>query len=86
MAVLKLFQVRTNMLHNSVSDDNSGDHWAVGTDSSHYAGKPCRVLVQLQSEGEQVRLALSPKHAEDMARELLLKANKARAATLVAPT
>lgn len=52
------------MLHNNIKDDNSGDHWAVSHNSN---GK---VLIQLQENGEQVRVALTPEQALYMIEKL----------------
>jgi hypothetical protein len=67
------------MLHQYVKTDNSGYHWAVGSSTFFVPEKQGQVLVQLQEEGEQVRLALSAEQAEDMATELLNHAAKVRA-------
>lgn len=62
------------MRHNYIRDDASGDHWAVGA-SAHFQN----VLVQLQSEGEQVRLAIPEDEAVAMAEAILRTVAKQRA-------
>ena len=52
------------MLHNHIKDDSLGDHWAVSHNSN---GK---VLVQLQENGDQVRVALTPEQASYMIEKL----------------
>lgn len=64
------------MIHNYVRNDLSGDHWGTGV-SQHK-----EVLVQLQKDGEQVRLNMSPEEAEHLARALLHRAEQAREAAL----
>lgn len=60
------------MRHNYVGDDLSGAHWAVGESS----GKGL-ILVQVQdTDGSQVRVAMSPEHAQTMALALLEKVSK----------
>ena len=61
------------MLHRYLRDDTSGDHWAVGYSES----TPC-VLVQLQQDGEQVRVQMTPEQADAMAEELRRFAEKTR--------
>jgi len=60
------------MRHNYIKNDNSGDHWATNTNS--YG---C-VLVQLQGDGEQVRVILNIEQAEDFAQRLLRVIQKAK--------
>ncbi|MBC8738569.1 hypothetical protein F6X40_17565 [Paraburkholderia sp. UCT31] len=61
------------MRQNFIDDTGAGTHWAVGEDT--FFGK---VIVQLQDEtGEQVRVALVPAMARQMAERLLLAAAKA---------
>lgn len=67
------------MDHNNLKDDSSGDHWAVGCDTFHFPDQPAMVLVQLQENGEQVRVGMTPDQAEAMARQLLERAAAARA-------
>jgi hypothetical protein len=75
------------MLHQRINAN--GDHWGV----SHNALEPetvqhlrasgiepeMGVLVQLQELGEQVRVRMSPEHAEHMAAELVRMAALVRA-------
>ncbi len=62
------------MRHNYLRDDTSGDHWAVGT--SQYN----TVLLQVQENGEQVRIQMTVEQAEHCATELLLAIQRLRAA------
>lgn len=57
------------MRHHYVREEGntSGDHFAVGNTSDG------RVLVQLQHEGQQVRLDISPEDALFMALEIIRK-------------
>lgn len=60
------------MLHHYLDTSNtSGDHYAVSR-----SGMVAKVLAQLQSEGEQVRVALTPAQARHFARLLLAKADE----------
>lgn len=68
------------MRHNYLSDDNSGDHWAVNWCPDFFPGQQALVLVQLQKDGEQVRAPLTAEQAEEMSAALLTYAAKARAA------
>ncbi len=61
------------MLHHYLRDDTRGDHWGV----SYSRTEPC-VLVQLQQDGEQVRVQMTPEQAEAMAEELRRFAEKTR--------
>lgn len=62
------------MIHHSIHpESNSGDHWGVG--SNEYSGL---VLVQIQENGEQVRLGLTLEHAEAMAAAIMDHAAKVR--------
>ncbi len=60
------------MRHVYLRNDASADHYAVGLNS-----QPGTVLAQLQAQGEQVRVVLTPEQARDFARRLLLAADKA---------
>ena len=66
------------MIHHYTNEKSprSGDHWAVGSNT----GPNPVVLVQLQENGDQVRLGMTPEQAENMARELLAHAQKVRQA------
>ena len=55
------------MIHHYISNDTSGDHFGVSVSESTGL-----ILVQLQDKGEQVRVAMSPERARNMA-ALLLK-------------
>jgi len=68
------------MLHHYLSDDNSGDHWGVGSSTYFLPGREPVVLAQLQSAGEQVRISLTAEQAEEMAAALLEHAAKVRQA------
>lgn len=59
------------MRHIYLRDDTSGDHFAVNPNAERTA-----VLAQLQVNGEQVRAALTPEQARDMARRLVEAAEK----------
>lgn len=59
------------MLHHYLSNDNSGDHWGVGSSAFFLPGREPKVLAQIQNGGEQVRVALSADQAEEMAAALL---------------
>lgn len=61
------------MLHHYLRNDTSGDHWGVSLSSS----VPC-VLVQLQQDGEQVRVQMTPEQADAMAEELRRFAQRTR--------
>lgn len=61
------------MIHNSIKDDTSGDHYAVGQNSHGGVGV---VLAQIQSDGEQVRISLTPEQARHFAKGLILKADE----------
>lgn len=58
------------MLHHYLREDTSGDHWAVGRDSFHK-----KVIVQLQEEGNQARVAMTAEQARQMAAELIRHAD-----------
>lgn len=64
------------MKHNYLRNDTSGDHWAAGLCPA-LPGRPATVIAQLQSEGEQVRIALTPDQAIAFAQELLRHAEQA---------
>lgn len=49
------------MRHNYIKDDASGDHWSVGVNSTFK-----NILVQIQVDGQQVRIALDQDHAKRM--------------------
>lgn len=51
------------MRHNYIKDDTSGDHWAVAR-----SGKT--ILVQIQQDGEQVRIQLDWNQAYDMVNKM----------------
>lgn len=68
------------MLYHYLTDDNSGDHWGVGSSAYFLPGREPKVLAQLQNAGEQVRVAMSADQAEEMAAALLEHAAKVRAA------
>ena len=52
------------MQHNHIGNDNSGDHWGVSFNSNG------QVIVQLQENGEQVRLAMTTEQASHMIEKL----------------
>ncbi len=65
------------MLHHYLDlSDTNGDHYAVGR-----SGMTQKVLAQLQSDGEQVRLALTPERARHFAQLLLAKADEVEGST-----
>lgn len=59
------------MLHHYIRNDNSGDHYAVGIDTTNQV-----VLIQIQDNGEQVRITLTPQQSIDLA-TLIVKNAKA---------
>lgn len=63
------------MQHQYLDDSTSGDHWSVGGGTTETGAT---VLVQLQGEGEQVRIALTPEQAEAMSAALARQATWAR--------
>jgi hypothetical protein len=52
------------MIHHYIKEDASGDHYAVSHSSTG------SVLIQLQENGEQVRLAISPEQAIHLYEEI----------------
>lgn len=62
------------MIHHYTSNDTSGDHWAVGHNDDS-------VLIQLQKDGEQVRLQLDDRQVSALLEQLQL----ARAVTFPPP-
>jgi len=61
------------MIHHSISQS---DHWGVSVNTMFRV-----VLVQLQENGIQARISLTPEQADDMASELQRFASQARAIT-----
>lgn len=59
------------MIHNSIQSNPEGDHYAVGVSEINSL-----ILVQLQEEGNQARVALTPIEARYMAQLLLTAADK----------
>lgn len=55
-----------------VAGPNSGNHWA--TEANHDG----RVIAQLQEQGKQARVYMTPDQAEAFANELLLQVKIAR--------
>ena len=71
------------MIHHATKRKPATDHWAVswtGAPVPEATGPASQVLVQLQEEGEQVRVALTPEEAEAMAQQLFDFAQRALAA------
>lgn len=58
------------MKHNYITDDVNGDHWAVSRDGNG------NVLVQVQEEGLQARVAITPQIARQFAELLIVMAYK----------
>jgi len=71
------------MRHNLLRADNSGDHWAVGSNGEYWPGEWAGVLVQLMGNFEQVCVRMTPEQAEDMAAALQADAAKARVAPVM---
>jgi len=67
------------MKHNYLKDGCSGDHWAVGLDTTKRPGVPAGILVQVQQSGEQARIPLSVEQAEAFVAELTAKIAEAKA-------
>lgn len=66
------------MRHHATSNAN---HWAVGyTGDLYFDEAGGQVLVQVQENGQQARIPLTPEQAEAMAEQLLEFAQRARAA------
>lgn len=59
-------------------------HYAVSFTGDKVTPKDSQVLVQLQGQGDQVRIALTPEQAEHMAGELMRFAARVRAANQLA--
>jgi hypothetical protein len=59
------------VIHNSTQTNPDGDHYAVGI-----SGMSSLVLAQLQENGNQARIALTPTEARHMAELLLAAADK----------
>ena len=68
------------MLHHSLRDDTSGDHWAVGSSTHFLPGQSAQVIVQVQEAGDQARVAMTAEQAEEMAAALVSHAAKVRQA------
>jgi hypothetical protein len=68
------------MIHQRIND--AGDHWAVSYTGDMPEGFTPMVLVQIQEKGEQVRVAMTPEQAEEMASKLLKFALKTRTAEI----
>lgn len=68
------------MRHNATRHNPLGNHWAVGWTGDKLPSQPdsC-VLAQLQEDGNQARVVLTPEEAEAMAERLLHFAKQARA-------
>ncbi|PPC84397.1 MAG: hypothetical protein CTY35_01975 [Methylotenera sp.] len=64
------------MRHHYTTGDNSGNHWAVGVNSSESL-----VLVQIQHNDEQVRLPMTVMQARAFAKELIRNADKVESQT-----
>jgi hypothetical protein len=58
------------MIHNSTQTNPDGDHYAVGT-----SGMSALVLVQVQEDGNQSRIPLTPLEARHLAQLLLAAAD-----------
>lgn len=70
------------MLHHATKLKPQADHWAVswtGERLPRSLGKESAVLVQVQEDGNQARIALTPDEAEAMAVKLNEFAQKVRA-------
>lgn len=65
------------MLHHSTSH---GNHWAVSWTGEQLPGKEPSVLIQVQEEGNQARIPLTPEHARYMAAELIRFAERVETA------
>lgn len=68
------------MLHHATNLKPQTDHWAVSWSGEKLPGcKESMVIVQLQEDGNQARVALTPDEAEAMAQKLNDFAQKVRA-------
>lgn len=72
----------TTMRQHTTSPNN---HWGVSFTGACYGPADSTVLVQVQEDGAQARIPLSPEQAEAMAAKLLRFAAQAREANLKAP-
>lgn len=71
------------MIHHATKLKPQTDHWAVswtGELLPKSLGKASMVLVQLQEDGNQARVGLTPEEADAMAQQLTEFAQKVRAA------
>jgi dsDNA-binding SOS-regulon protein len=66
------------MIHHSTCHRPLGDHYAVGA-STNSEPHPCFVLAQLQENGEQARVLMTPAEARAYAQLLLAAADKVEA-------
>lgn len=68
------------MKHNYISDDISGDHWAVGNNGEN------KILIQLQQNGEQVRIGIDINTAYSFANQILSNINKLHVLQTIQPS